>query len=144
MERVSLLKVGGASAILYSILLVVIVALFAATDLLDAQDASEVLPAMEEDKVIVPTAGWLIVLAALLLAIAGLALFQAPGHAGSLMRLALLAFVGVASSPCSATPSSWLWCTSWRPPTRTPRVMRGARSKPWATPGSCSVSSWAM
>ena len=42
---VSLFKLGGASAILYSVLLVVIVALFAATDLLEAQDASEVLVA---------------------------------------------------------------------------------------------------
>ena len=94
MERVSLLKVGGASAILYSILIVVIVALFAATDLLEAETASEVLPAMEEDQVIVSLAGWLIVLAAVVLAIAGMALYEALQHAGSLMRLALLAFVG--------------------------------------------------
>lgn len=94
MERVNLFKVGGASAILYSILLVAIIPLFAAADLLEAENASEVLPAMEEDKVVVATAGWLIVLAAVVLAIAGLALFEALRDAGSLMRLALLAFVG--------------------------------------------------
>ena len=94
MERVGLFKVGGASAILYSILIVVIVALFAASDLLEAQNASEALPAAEEHKVLASAAVWLIILAATLLAIAGLALFEALRHAGSLMRLALLAFVG--------------------------------------------------
>lgn len=94
MERVGLFKVGGASAILYSILIVVIVGLYAASDLLEADTASEVLPAAEEHKVIAATAGWLIVLAAVLFGIFGLALFEALRHAGSLMRLAVLVFVG--------------------------------------------------
>ena len=94
MERVSLLKVGAVCAILYTIVVVGSIIPLAAADLLDAEDAAEILPIMEEDQTLVAAAGWLLVLAPILLAVAGLSFFQALRQAGPLLWVALLSFVG--------------------------------------------------
>ena len=94
MERVSLAKVGGACAILYIIALIVAFIALAAADLLEAEDAAEILPIMAEHQNAVAIGGWLFVLAPILLAVAGLSFFYALRQAGSLMWVALLAFSG--------------------------------------------------
>ena len=66
----------------------------AAADLLEAEDAAEILPIMAEHQNAVAIAGSLFVLAPILLAVAGLSFFQALRQAGSVMWVALLAFSG--------------------------------------------------
>ena len=94
MERISLLKVGGVCAILYTIAAIAAIIPIAAADLLDAEDAADILPILAEDQTLAATAGWLFVLAPILLAVAGLSFFQALRQAGPLLWVALLAFVG--------------------------------------------------
>lgn len=94
MERVSLAKVGGACAILYTIAVIAAVIPLAAADLLEAEDAVDVLPIMAENQTMVTISGWLFVLAPILLAVAGVSFFQALREAGSVMWVALLAFSG--------------------------------------------------
>ena len=95
MERVSLVKVGGVCAIVTGIVSAVgVILIIAGTDLFDAEDTAEALPIFEEDQAIVAIALWLFVLGTVLLMAAGLGLFQALRQAGSLMWVALVAFVG--------------------------------------------------
>ena len=94
MGRVSLLKVGGICAILYSIVLVVFFILGAANGLLEPLDAAEVLPLLEENQAVAATGGWILVFAPMLIAVAGLGFFQALRQAGPLMWVALVAFSG--------------------------------------------------
>ena len=93
MEKVSLVKVGGVCAIVTGIAFAVGFILFAVTDLIDVEDAAEALPILEEDQTIVATSLWLLVLGTVLAMAAGLGLFQALRQAGSLMWVALVAFV---------------------------------------------------
>jgi len=92
--RIDLSMVGAVCAILYAFALVAALALLASTDLLDADDAAEILPILDEDKTIVAIAGWLFVVAPILLAIAGLAFAETLSKTSSMMRVALLAFLG--------------------------------------------------
>ena len=94
MERVSLLKVGAVCAILYIIVIVVALILGSAIGALDAEDAAELLPIMEEDQAVAGTVSWLFVLAPILIAVAGLGFFHALRQAGPSMWIALLAFSG--------------------------------------------------
>ena len=68
--------------------------LAAAIDVLDAEDAAELLPIMEEDQAIAGTVSWLFVLAPILVAVAGLGFFHALRQAGPLMWIALVTFGG--------------------------------------------------
>ena len=63
MERVTLAKVGGACAILYTVAVIVAIIPFAVADLLEAEDAAEVLPIMAEHQNAVAIATSLLVLA---------------------------------------------------------------------------------
>ena len=94
MEKVSLLKVSGICAILYTIVIVVALILGSAIGALDAEDAAELLPIMEEDQGVAGTVSWGFVLAPILIAVAGLGFFHALRQAGSLMWIALLTFSG--------------------------------------------------
>ena len=94
MERMSLLKVSGACAILYTIVIIVALILASAIDVLDAEGAAELLPIMEEDQTLVAIVAWLFVLAPILVAVAGLGFFHALRQAGPLMWIALVTFSG--------------------------------------------------
>jgi len=94
MEKVTLLKVGGICAILYTIAIIVALILGSAIGALDAEDAAEVLPIMEEDQVVAATVSWLFVLGPILVAIAGLGFFHRLRQAGPLMWIALVTFSG--------------------------------------------------
>jgi hypothetical protein len=95
MGRVTLAKLGGACAVLYTI---VVVAFFflatVGTDVLEAENAAEFLPILEEDQAVAATALWLLVAAPLLIAFAGLGMSHSLRHAGPLIWVAGLAFIG--------------------------------------------------
>ncbi len=94
MERISLMKVSGVCAILTGVLAAVaFIMIVTGTDLLDAEDAVEILPALDKDQNLVATALWLFVLAPVLAIGAALGLFQALRGAGDLMWIAVVAFV---------------------------------------------------
>ena len=94
MERVTLLKVGGACAILYVPVIVVFLVLLLSSDLAEAEGAAEFLPILDEDQGVVAVGSSLLVVAPILVAIAGLGLAYALRPAGSLVWVGGLAFVG--------------------------------------------------
>ena len=95
MEKVSLLKVSGVCAILTAVVAVAALGmLIVGTDMLDAEDTAEALSIMDEEKALVATEVWLLILANVLASVAGLGIFQALRPAGALMWIAVVAFVG--------------------------------------------------
>lgn len=95
MERMSLLRVGGVCAVSYAIGGAVFLALMIATPgAMDAEGATEVLPVLAEHPIIAATTAWLLVLLPILLIVAGLSFFQALRQVGSMMWIAVAAFVG--------------------------------------------------
>ncbi len=93
LDRWSLGRVGAVCIVLYVVAVCAVLVLLAATGLLDAFDAEDVLPIMHEERTGVLAAGWLLVLAPVLLAIGGLAIYAALRDEHSLMQVALLGFV---------------------------------------------------
>ena len=95
MEKVSLVKVSGVSAILAVLLgaagLVLI--MVASPDLIDAKEASEFLPIVEDNREFIATALWLFVLAPVLLMVAALGFYQALRQGGSLMQVAVVTII---------------------------------------------------
>ena len=92
MERISLMKVGGVCAILTGVLAAVgFIMIVTGTDLLDTEDAVEILPVLDKDQNLIATG--LFVLAPVLAIGAALGLFQALRGAGDLMWIAVVAFV---------------------------------------------------
>lgn len=94
MERIGLLKVGGVCAVSYAIGAVVFLVLLISTGLMEASDATQALPALAEHSTVAAVAAWLLVVLPLLLAVAGLSFFYALRRTGSLMWIAMAAFVG--------------------------------------------------
>ena len=68
--------------------------LLGSADLFEAQGADEILPLLDEHQAAAATAAWILVVAPLLVAVAGLAIFRALRDAGTLMWVAVLAFSG--------------------------------------------------
>ena len=94
MEKVTLQKVGGACAVLYTPLVIVFLFLFlTGTDLVDAENAAEFLPILDEDQNAVAVGTSLLIVAPILIAIAGLGLAYALRPAGSLVWVGGLALV---------------------------------------------------
>ena len=93
LENVTLQKVSGVCAILTVVVAIAAFALFASTDVFDAQDAVEVLPAVDDDKAIIATSTWLFILAPILLLGTVPGIFQALRRAGDVMWFAVLASV---------------------------------------------------
>ena len=93
LERVTLRKVSGVCAILTVVVAIVGFALFASTDVFDAEGAVEALPAVDDDKAIIATSTWLFTLAPLLLLGTVPGIFQALRRAGDVMWFAVLASV---------------------------------------------------
>jgi len=88
-------RVGGACAIAYVLLVIVVLILLGALDLLQTDlSADEVLTRLDEDRGLALTTGWLFVLAPFPLAVAGLAMFNLIRRAGSWTLIAPVAFVG--------------------------------------------------
>ena len=93
LERVTLRKVSGVCAILTVIVAIVGFALFASTDVFDAEDALEGLPAIDDDKAMIAASSWLLTLAPILLLGTVPGIFQALRRAGDVMWFAVLASV---------------------------------------------------
>ena len=94
MERIPLGRIGGACAVLYTILIMVFLVLLITTGLIDVEGADETLLAMDEHQAGAAITAMILVIAPILLAIAGLAFFHALRGAGSAMWVALVAFSG--------------------------------------------------
>jgi hypothetical protein len=93
MERVNLQRAGGACAVFYGIGAAAFFALLVGvTGLAETDDAAAVLPMLAEHQASAATAAWLLAILPLLLAVSGVSFFHA--QAGSLLWVALLAFVG--------------------------------------------------
>ena len=132
------MRVGGVCAILYVIAVVAAIALLSSVDLLDVENADEVLPALDDDQAIAAGGGWLFALAPILLTFAGLGLFQLLRPAGSVLWVALVAFSGGAFL---ILVRAFIWLarpTSWRRPTSIPQPTSSARSQPSAIRSSAS------
>ena len=95
MQRVSLLKVSGVCAVLTGIVVAAgfITLIVGANDLLDAENAAEALPILEEEKEVAATVLWLFVLGPVLAIAAALGFFQALRGAGDLIWIAAVVFV---------------------------------------------------
>lgn len=93
-ERSGVIRVGGLSAILYVVVVVLAVGLFSSTGLLEATDASGALPIWTEHPTTTAIAGVLFVVAAITLAAAGSGIYMALRRAGSFTALGFLAFIG--------------------------------------------------
>ena len=94
MTRFRLLKVAGASAVLFAAGLVVLIILMAKTGLLEAVNATEVFPIMVEHRTTTLVGMWLFVLLIFPLAVLGLGLFAALRRAGYVTWVAALALLG--------------------------------------------------
>ena len=94
MQNISLLKVSGICAILYTILIVAVLILGVSIGALEAEDTAEVAPIMVENQVMAAIVSWGFVFAPILLAVAGLGFLYALRHAGPSMWIALLTFSG--------------------------------------------------
>lgn len=94
MKEVRLVSVAGASAVLYTAGAVVAIFLFADIGLLDAEKSTDILPIFVEHQTSAVVAGWLLVLAPVFLAVAGLGFLEAFRRAGSLIWVAALTFIG--------------------------------------------------
>ena len=94
MKEVRLVRVAGASAFLYTAAVIVAVYLFADIGLLDAQNSTDILPIFVDHQTSAVVAGWLLMMATVFLAVAGLGFLEAFRQAGSLIWLAALAFIG--------------------------------------------------
>ena len=93
LERVTSRRVSGVCAILTVVVAIVGFALFASTDVFDAEDAIEALPAIDDDRAIIATSSWLFTLAPLLLLGTVPGIFQALRRAGDVLWFAVLASV---------------------------------------------------
>lgn len=92
MKRVRLAAVAGASAVLYTPVIVAF-ALLSSPDALSG-DATDVLRFMAEHRTRTVIAGWFFVAAPLCFAVAGLGFLEAFRSAGSMMWVAALGFIG--------------------------------------------------
>jgi len=92
---VTLQKVGGACAVLYTVAVIAFSAMaIGGTDLLEAENAAGALPILDEDQGVVAVAAGPLIVAPMLIAVAGLALAYALRPTGSLTWIGGLAFVG--------------------------------------------------
>ena len=93
-ELLTLRKVAGACAVIYTIIIVATLILAATVDLLDAEDAVEFLPIMDDEQTAAGLVSWAFVVAPILLAVVGLGLFSALRQSSPTMWIALLTFSG--------------------------------------------------
>lgn len=87
-------RIAGACAVLYSLLVVLSVTLLLGSEFAKAHGAAQFLPALAREKQLAAGLSILFVIMPLLLAVAGMGLFQMLRHAGSITWLALFGFVG--------------------------------------------------
>ena len=94
MGDISFLKACGVCAILAGIAAAAgFIIIFAATDIMDAEGAANILPAANDDKTAIAAALWLFILAPFLALMGILGLNQALRDQGNLVRVAALFFV---------------------------------------------------
>lgn len=93
-ERFGVSWVSGLSGVTYVVTVVVAVGLYTATGLFEATSAAEALPVFADSPTSTAIAGWLFVVAPIVLAVAGLGVCVAVRRAGSLVMLGLVAILG--------------------------------------------------
>lgn len=93
MDLVSLRKASGVAAILSAVSLIAGLILFVTTDIVNADNAAELLAAIDADQAMIGTALWLFTLFAVLWLIAVPGIFQALRPAGDLVWIAFLAAI---------------------------------------------------
>ena len=143
MKRIRLAGVAGASAVLYTAVIVVVTFLVAGLGVLDAANSNDVLPLMAEYRTRTIIAGWLLVAAPVFQAVAGLGFLETLRPAGSMMCAAALGFIGGsflyverrerAAEPCCSN-------TNGSPSAKIHDAMITGRPKSWHESGKgCST-----
>ena len=95
MDKITLRHVGAVCAVSYAIGLARLLVLLGTTPgMMEAEGATELLPILAEQSTHATMAAWLLILLPVLLAVAGLSFFHALREVGSLMWVAMAAFVG--------------------------------------------------
>lgn len=94
MRRIDLQSIGGACALVYSVLVIVSFVLVLGSGVPQAQGAAQFLPILAREKDVGVGVSTLFIIMPLLVAVAGLGFFQMLRRAGSITWLALFCFVG--------------------------------------------------